>query len=78
MDIPIKVLVHDAEEGGYWAEVPGMPGCVTEAETLDELHANIRDALVGWLGATQDEAIGRLRSAATVPPDSSPGRVMTL
>ena len=33
----LKVVVHEAEEGGLWAEVPSIPGCVTQAETFDEL-----------------------------------------
>jgi len=44
-----KVLVHKAEEGGYWAEVPSLPGCVSEGETMDELRANIKEAILGWL-----------------------------
>jgi predicted RNase H-like HicB family nuclease len=45
----IKAVVHEAEEGGYWAEVPALPGCATEAETLDELMANLKDAIEAWL-----------------------------
>lgn len=45
----LKVLVHDAKEGGYWAEVPSLPGCVTEGDTWDELLANVREAVEGWL-----------------------------
>jgi predicted RNase H-like HicB family nuclease len=45
----LKVLVHAAEEGGYWAEVPALPGCVSEGETFDEVLANIREAAEGWL-----------------------------
>ena len=41
----IKVVVHEAEEGGYWAEVPAIPGCATEAETLEELMANLHEAI---------------------------------
>ncbi len=33
----IKVIVHEAEEGGYWAEVPAIPGCATHGETFEEL-----------------------------------------
>jgi predicted RNase H-like HicB family nuclease len=44
-----KVLIHPAEEGGYWAEVPALPGCVSQGETLDETVANIREAAEGWL-----------------------------
>ena len=45
----IKVVVHDAEEGGFWAEVPAMPGCATQAETMDELLRNLHEAIEGCL-----------------------------
>ena len=45
----LKVLVHPAEEGGFWAEVRALLGCVSEGETLDETVANIREAAEGWL-----------------------------
>ncbi len=44
----LKVLIHPADEGGFWAEVPTFPGCVSEGETLDEVLANIREAAEGW------------------------------
>ena len=40
----LKVVVHEAEEGGYWAEVPSIPGCVTQGETFDELLCHLREA----------------------------------
>lgn len=49
-----KVLIHPAEEGGYWAEVPALPGCVSQGETLDETLANIREAAEGWLEVSAD------------------------
>ena len=45
----IKVLVHTAEDGGFWAEVPALPGCVSQGETVEETLANVRDAAEGWL-----------------------------
>jgi predicted RNase H-like HicB family nuclease len=45
----IKAIVHPAEEGGYWAEVPALPGCITEGDTMEELIANLKDAIDGWL-----------------------------
>lgn len=45
----IKAIVHEAEEGGFWAEVPAVPGCATQADTLDELLTNLRDAIEGCL-----------------------------
>lgn len=45
----IKVVVHEAEEGGFWAEVPALPGCATEGDTMDELMLNLREAIEGCL-----------------------------
>ena len=45
----LKVIVHEAEEGGYWAQVPAIPGCVTQAESHDELLKNLQEAVVGCL-----------------------------
>ena len=45
----IKIVVHEAEEGGFWAEVPAIPGCATEGDTMAELLANLRDAIEGCL-----------------------------
>jgi len=45
----IKVVVHEAEEGGYWAEVPAVPGCASQGETMEELLANVHEALEGCL-----------------------------
>ena len=47
----IKVVLHEAEEGGFWAEVPALPGCATQGETRAELMQNLREALEGCLSA---------------------------
>ena len=52
----LKVLIHKAEEGGYWAEVPALPGCVSQGETVDELRVNIHEAIEGWLLAEDGTA----------------------
>ena len=54
----INVIVHKAEEGGYWAEVPAIPGCATQGETMDTLIANIREAIEGCLSVTVPECRG--------------------
>ena len=46
MNITIKI--HQ-EDGGYWAEVPSMPGCASQGDTYQELLYNIREAIEGWL-----------------------------
>lgn len=45
----LKVVVHEAEEGGYWAEVPAIPGCATQGETFEELLANLYEAVEGCM-----------------------------
>lgn len=47
----IKVVVHEAEEGGYWAEVPAIPGCATQGETREELMANVHEAIAACLSS---------------------------
>ena len=49
MCMKIKAIIHPAEEGGYWAEVPALPGCITEGDTMEEVVANLKDAIEGWL-----------------------------
>ena len=43
----IKIVVHEAEEGGYWAEVPSIPDCATQGETFEQLLENLYDAIEG-------------------------------
>ena len=47
----LKIIVHEAEEGGYWAEVPSLPGCATQGETFEELLQNLYEAVEGYLAA---------------------------
>jgi predicted RNase H-like HicB family nuclease len=51
----IKVVVHEAEEGGYWAEVPAIPGCATQGETVEELMSNLHEAIEGCLSVDVEE-----------------------
>jgi len=50
----LKAIIHPAAEGGFWAEVPALPGCLTQAETLDELKANLREAIELWLSVDDE------------------------
>mgnify|MGYP001605666307 CR=1 FL=1 len=40
-----SVVVHKAEEGGFWVEVPALSGCYSQGETLDETLENVREAI---------------------------------
>ncbi len=51
----IKVVVHEAEEGGYWAEVPAIPGCATQGETFEELLQNLYEAVEGCLSVDVEQ-----------------------
>lgn len=51
----IKVIIHVADEGGYWAEVPALPGCVTQGETREELQANLHEAVELWFEAGETD-----------------------
>ncbi len=51
----LKVIIHEAEEGGYWAEVPSIPGCNTQGENMKELIENIYDAVEGCLSIDMDK-----------------------
>ena len=51
----VKVVIHQAEEGGFWAEVPALPGCVSHGTTMEEVRFNIREAAEGWLEAGSDQ-----------------------
>jgi predicted RNase H-like HicB family nuclease len=64
----VKIIVHEAEEGGFWAEVPALPGCASQGETMDELLANVRDAIQAWLEAAPPET----------PPAGGHGRIVEL
>ena len=50
----LKAIIHTAEEGGFWAEVPALPGCLTQGETLDELKANLHEAIELWLSVDDE------------------------
>jgi predicted RNase H-like HicB family nuclease len=45
----LKVIVHKAEEGGYWAEVPAILGCATQGESFEELLENLYEAVEACL-----------------------------
>ena len=50
----IRAIVHKAEEGAFWAEVPSIPGCATQGQTMEELRSNLREAIEGCLAVPVD------------------------
>ena len=53
----LRVFIYQADEGGYWAKVPAIPGCVSQGETLAEVKTNILDALEGCLAVREESAL---------------------
>ncbi len=52
----LKAIIRPADEGGFWAEVPALPGCVTQGETIEEVETNLREAVEGWLSVETAQA----------------------
>ena len=61
----LKIMVHPAEEGGYWAEVPALPGCVSEGDTFEDTLANIREAAEGWMEVAAERASDETQTQAS-------------
>jgi predicted RNase H-like HicB family nuclease len=68
--VQIRAIIHAAEEGGYWAEVPALPGCITEGETWEEVIAHLKDAINGWLEVANESQITEAQEENTTfaPP----------
>lgn len=49
------VVVHSAEEGGYWVDVPSLPGCFSQGETIDEAMNNAREAIEVHIQGLKDD-----------------------
>ncbi|MBN1681849.1 MAG: type II toxin-antitoxin system HicB family antitoxin [Anaerolineae bacterium] len=49
-----QVILHPAEEGGYWVEVPSLPGCISQGDTKEEALANIREAIELFIEALEE------------------------
>jgi predicted RNase H-like HicB family nuclease len=49
------VVIHEEPEGGYWAEVPALPGCYSQGDTVEELLSNIREAISGVLEVLREQ-----------------------
>jgi predicted RNase H-like HicB family nuclease len=65
------VVIHVEPEGGYWGEVPALPGCYSQGETVDELLANLREAIAGVLEVMREE--GRTSGGGTGDVKPIPG-----
>ena len=53
----LKVLIHTDEKKGFWVEIPSLPGCYTQADTMEELFPNIYEAVEGYLKVREEESM---------------------
>ncbi len=49
------VVIHEDPDGGFWGEVPALPGCYSQGETIEELKHNIREAIAGVLEVLKEQ-----------------------
>lgn len=51
----LKIIIHEAEEGGFWAEVPAIQGCATQGNNIEELFVNLYEAIEGCLSVDLEQ-----------------------
>jgi predicted RNase H-like HicB family nuclease len=57
----IRGIVHNSEVGcGFWAEVPSIPGCATQGETMEEIEAKVRETIEGCLSVEVEKPVLQL------------------
>jgi predicted RNase H-like HicB family nuclease len=49
------VVIHEEPEGGFWAEVPALPGCYSQGESIEELMDNVSEAITGVLEVLREQ-----------------------
>src|SRR3954471_7516898 len=74
LSVPLEIIavVHEVEGGGYWAEVPHLPGCITQAETMEALRENLVQAIEDWLSAPPMKTAEEARKLAEIQGGNLP------
>lgn len=49
------IIIHEAEEGGFWAEVPALPGCFAQGETIEQTIENAKEAMKSHIEGLKEE-----------------------
>jgi predicted RNase H-like HicB family nuclease len=65
------ILIPDLEDGGYTVEVPSLPGCISEGDTVEEALENIRDAIKGYIESLEEDGL-------PVPPENEHNVLVTV
>ncbi|MBZ0271463.1 type II toxin-antitoxin system HicB family antitoxin [bacterium] len=67
-NLTYTILIHPAEEGGYWVSVPALPGCFTIGETIDEARENATEAILCHVK-------GLIKDGDEVPTEETPPQI---
>jgi predicted RNase H-like HicB family nuclease len=51
------ILIHQAEKGGFWSEVPALPGCYSQGETIDDALRNTKEAIEAYLMVLKEDQV---------------------
>lgn len=70
--LPYRVVIYPSPEGGYVAEVPDLPGCLTQGETIEELMEMVEDAKRCWIA----DALERGEEVPKPVDESYSGRIL--
>jgi predicted RNase H-like HicB family nuclease len=65
------LLIPDLEVGGYTVEVPSLPGCISEGDTIDEALENIKDAIEGYIASLEADGL-------PVPPEDDTAPILLM
>jgi predicted RNase H-like HicB family nuclease len=52
--VRLQAIALPEADGGYSVLVPGLPGCVTQGDSIEEVQANVVEAAEGWLASMHD------------------------
>jgi predicted RNase H-like HicB family nuclease len=55
--VRLRIVYEPSDEGGYTADVPALPGCISEGDTLEEARRHIREAIDLYLEPIEDEPL---------------------
>lgn len=57
LELPCRVVLYPAEEGGYVVEIPDLPGCISQGETMEDALKMIQDAKITWIESALEDGI---------------------
>lgn len=61
-----KVVLQEAEEGGYIVSCPALPGCHSQGDNVDEALKNIKEAIIGCLDSLAEERTRLMGSSGRI------------